>query len=74
VALVISRFKNQRFVIGQNIVIEIISVDRGKVKMCITAPPDIEINREELFRAKFPDVPLPLPHLEYEEHKEAGGA
>ncbi len=49
--LVISRKVDQSIRIGDNIEIKIIGIERGKVKIGITAPSDVPIYREELYQS-----------------------
>jgi carbon storage regulator len=49
--LVLSRKQNQSLVIGDNIVITILSIDRDQVRLGIEAPRDIAIMRQELYTA-----------------------
>ena len=46
--LCISRRLDESIVIAEDIVIRVISIDRGKVRLGITAPRDVPIWREEL--------------------------
>ena len=46
--LVLSRKINERIFIGDNIVITITSIDRGKVRIGVEAPKDVTIYREEI--------------------------
>lgn len=46
--LVLTRRAEERIHIGDNIVVTIVSVDRGKVRVGIEAPSTIPIMREEL--------------------------
>lgn len=46
--LVLSRKLGERIYINDNIVITIVEIDRGKVRLGIEAPKDVEILREEL--------------------------
>ncbi|MCE1252368.1 MAG: carbon storage regulator CsrA [Anaerolineae bacterium] len=49
--LVLSRKQNQSLIIGDNIVITILSIDRDQIRLGIEAPKDIRIMRHELFDA-----------------------
>ena len=49
--LVIGRKAKESFIIGDNIVITILSIDRDHVKIGIEAPREIPIMRGELFKA-----------------------
>jgi carbon storage regulator len=57
--LVLSRKETERLFIGDNIVITVIEVDRGKVRIGIDCPKDIKIFREELLPRKENYAPLP---------------
>jgi carbon storage regulator len=46
--LVLTRKLDEAIVIGDNIRIQVVEIDRGKVRLGITAPRDIPIYREEL--------------------------
>lgn len=49
--LVISRKVDQSIRIGDNIEIKVVGIEKGKVKLGITAPPDVPIYREELYQS-----------------------
>ena len=49
--LCLSRRINEQIVIGDNIVITIVSTDRGKVRIGIEAPADVSVLRRELWLA-----------------------
>lgn len=49
--LVLSRKQNQSLVIGDNIVITVLSIDREQIRLGIEAPREISIIRQELFQA-----------------------
>jgi carbon storage regulator len=49
--LVLSRKQNQSLVIGDNIVITVLSIDRDQIRLGIEAPRDISIMRQELYAA-----------------------
>jgi carbon storage regulator len=46
--LVLARKMDESIVIGDNVIVKIISIDKGVVKLGIEAPPDITILRSEL--------------------------
>ncbi|SMP88460.1 carbon storage regulator, CsrA [Epsilonproteobacteria bacterium SCGC AD-308-P11] len=46
--LVLARKTDESIVIGDNVIVKIISIDKGVVKLGIEAPPDITILRSEL--------------------------
>jgi carbon storage regulator len=46
--LVLSRKQGERIVIGDNIVITVVSLEYGRVRLGIEAPRDIEVWREEM--------------------------
>ena len=46
--LVLTRKRNERILIGDNIVLEVLEVDRGKVKLGIVAPRDVPVDRQEI--------------------------
>lgn len=46
--LVLTRRLNERIFIGDNIVITLVDIDRGKVRIGIDAPNDLRVDREEV--------------------------
>ncbi|MEJ6950168.1 carbon storage regulator CsrA [Natronospora cellulosivora (SeqCode)] len=48
--LVLTRKKDEKIMIGEDIVITIVEVDNNKVKLGIDAPKEIEILREEVYK------------------------
>lgn len=46
--LVLTRKPGERIVINGNITVEIVEIDRGKVRVGIIAPPDVPVHREEV--------------------------
>jgi carbon storage regulator len=46
--LVLSRKLNERIVIGGNVVVTVVKVDRNQVRLGIEAPGDVPIYREEI--------------------------
>jgi len=47
--LVLSRNRNQRIVIGDNIEVVVISVDGDRVKLGFNAPNNVSIHRQEVY-------------------------
>ena len=45
--LVLTRKAQEEIMIGDNIVVSIVKISGGKIKLGITAPPEISIKREE---------------------------
>lgn len=56
--LVLTRQRDQRIIIGDDIVITIVQINGGKVRLGIEAPQEIDIRREELPPRIKPAVPL----------------
>jgi len=50
--LVLSRKLGEAILIGDNIRIVVVDIDRGKIRLAIDAPNDIRIMREELVTGK----------------------
>ena len=50
--LVLTRSKGQRIVIDHDVIIEIVDVRGPKVRVGITAPPDVRVDREEVDRKR----------------------
>lgn len=48
--LVLSRKEDDKIIIGENIVITVVELNRGRVKIGIDAPENVEIQREEIYR------------------------
>jgi carbon storage regulator len=46
--LVLTRRQGESIIIGEGIKLTVVSVGPGRVKIGITAPPDVRINREEI--------------------------
>jgi carbon storage regulator len=61
--LVLTRRCGERILIGDNIWITVVNVERGKVRLGIEAPPDVLVLREELSgaRAATRSATLPVP-------------
>ena len=46
--LTLSRKLHERIWIGENIIIEIVEIERGKVRIGISAPKEVPVHREEV--------------------------
>lgn len=46
--LVLSRKVNEKVIIGENIVVTVVDIDRGRIRLGIDAPKDLPIHREEV--------------------------
>jgi carbon storage regulator len=49
--LVLSRRKDEKIVIGDNITVMVIETRHDKVRLGIEAPPEITVHREEVYQA-----------------------
>ena len=49
--LVLSRKKNEKIIIGDNIAIMIVDIQGDKVRLGIDAPRDVTVHREEVYQA-----------------------
>jgi carbon storage regulator len=49
--LVLSRHKDERIVIGDNITVMVIELRPDRVRLGIEAPPEVTIHREEVYQA-----------------------
>ena len=54
--LVLTRKLHERIIIGESIIVEVVDIDRGKIRLGITAPRDVPVNREEVFRESLNPV------------------
>ncbi|EFH88838.1 carbon storage regulator [Ktedonobacter racemifer] len=52
--LVIRRKTGERIILSGNILIEVLEVNEGRAKLGITAPPEVDIVREELLQRQIP--------------------
>jgi carbon storage regulator len=50
--LVLSRKLGEKIIIGENITITVVDIDRGKIRLGIEAPRDVPIFRQELLPLK----------------------
>lgn len=50
--LVLSRVKDEKIIIGGNIIVQIVDVRGDKVRLGITAPPEVQVDRMEIHERK----------------------
>ena len=66
--LVLTRKIGESIQIGENVTIEVLEMQGGRVRLGITAPPDIDVHRSELLVAFTTDINirpmLPIPSLQ----------
>jgi len=58
IMLVLSRKVGESIIIDGGIIVTIVSIDRGKVRLGVQAPPDVRVDREEVAqrRQEFADI------------------
>jgi carbon storage regulator len=49
--LVLSRHRDESIIIGDDIVVTVIDIRGDKIRLGITAPREVSVHREEIFRA-----------------------
>lgn len=49
--LVLSRKLGEKIYVGENIILTVVDIDRGKIRLGIEAPRDIPIHRQEVYEA-----------------------
>lgn len=52
IMLVLSRKEKEKIIINDNIIIEILQINKREIKLGITAPKEIDIKREEIYIKK----------------------
>ena len=57
--LVLSRKLGEKIYIGENICITVVDIDRGKIRLGIEAPRDVQIYRQELLPLKNAEAGTP---------------
>ena len=58
--LVLSRKLGEKIFIGDNICITIVNIDRGKIRLGIEAPKEVQIARSELWKESHPGETFPF--------------
>lgn len=61
--LVLSRKLNEEIRIGRDVVITVVEIDRGKIRLGITAPPEVKVLRGELL-TRPTHAPRPEPEVD----------
>lgn len=61
--LVLSRKLGEKIVIGENICITVIDIDRGKIRLGIEAPRTIPVYRQELLANQPANPAAPAPSV-----------
>lgn len=58
--LVLTRKAKESIIIDGNVTVTVVSITGNKVRLAISAPPDVRIDREEIHRARqeFVDVDI----------------
>ena len=51
--LVLTRKVGEKVVVDGRITVTVVAVDRNKIRLGITAPPDVRIDREEIHRQRM---------------------
>jgi carbon storage regulator len=69
--LVLSRKLGEKIMIGDDIVITVVDIDRGKIRLGITAPKEVPVYREELIKRSPVN---PNPKSPDRQSKEQGSA
>lgn len=62
--LVLSRKLGEKVYIGEDVVITVVDIDRGKIRLGIEAPQDKKIFREELLKALDQEIAADLTELQ----------
>lgn len=55
--LILSRKPNERLMIGDDIVVTVLEVQRGTVRLGVEAPPAVAVDREEIRQRKLEGTP-----------------
>ncbi|MGH8150641.1 MAG: carbon storage regulator CsrA [Steroidobacteraceae bacterium] len=55
--LILTRRPGERLCIGEHVVVTVLGVKGNQVRIGITAPRDIAVDRQEIYDRKHPDLP-----------------
>jgi carbon storage regulator len=61
--LVLSRKLGEKIVIGDNIVVTVVKIDRNQIRIGIEAPHDVPVYREEILPERAPQEGAEAPAL-----------
>jgi carbon storage regulator len=61
--LVLSRKLGEKIVVGENIVITVVKIDRNQIRIGIEAPQNVPVYREEIAPQRIEKKPRPEPVL-----------
>ena len=61
--LVLTRKVGEKIIVDGSISVEVVSVDGNKVRIGITAPPEVRVDREEVHRARMEFVDIDAGEL-----------
>lgn len=70
--LVLTRRISERVMIGENIIVEILSIKGNQVRLGFTAPADIAVHREEIKKRIEQGVPMKKPCTIYYKKRAKG--
>jgi carbon storage regulator len=59
--LVLSRKLGEKIIIGDNICLTVVEIDRGKIRLGIEAPREVPVYRQELLPLTGERAPAPQP-------------
>ena len=54
--LILSRKLGESVIIGENVKVTVVDIDRGKIRLGVAAPPGIVVDREEIHLRKLKDI------------------
>ena len=54
--LILSRKLHESIIIGENVKVTVVDINRGKIRLGVAAPPGIVVDREEIHLRKLKDI------------------